>query len=264
MTMKASLIISTYNWPEALKLCLRTVLHQTQYPYEIIIADDGSTEETADIIKEVQSCFQIPIIHVWHEDKGFRKTIIMNKAIKAATGDYIIQIDGDILIHPYFIEDHLSTAEPGYFVRGGRSLMNAFKTKFILKRVSFQPQKNNLRKSNNKFNAFRTPLLSKLFSGVSEDVTHVKGCNMAYWKKDFIAVNGYNNDINGWGHEDIELAIRLHNSGIKMKKIKFKAIAYHLYHPFNSRKDEVRNLEISKLATNNRLTRVENGYDNTI
>lgn len=262
--MKVSLIISTYNWPEALKLCLKTVLHQTQYPYEVIIADDGSTEETSDMIKELQPSFQIPLIHVWHEDKGFRKTIIMNKAIKAATGDYIIQIDGDILIHPYFIEDHLSVAEPGYFVRGGRSLINALKTKFFLRRIKFQPQKYNLIKSNNKFNSFRIPFLSKLFSGTSDDVTHVKGCNMAYWKQDFIAVNGYNNDINGWGHEDIELAIRLHNSGVKMKKIKLKAIAYHLHHSLNSRKNVERNLEISRLATNKRLIRVDNGYDNTI
>ena len=260
--MKVSLIISTYNWPEALKLCLKTVLHQTQYPCEVIIADDGSTDKTSDMIKELQPEFQIPIIHIWHEDKGFRKTIIMNKAVKAATGDYIIQIDGDILIHPYFIEDHLSVAEPGYFIRGGRSLINALKTKFFLRRVTFQPQKYNLIKSNNKFNGFRSPLLSKLYSGVSEDVTHVKGCNMAYWKEDFIAVNGYNNDINGWGHEDIELAIRLHNSGVKMKKIKFKAIAYHLHHSLNSRKNVERNLEISKLAANNKLKRAINGYDN--
>lgn len=262
--MKVSLVISTYNWPKALKLCLKTVLHQTQYPCEVIIADDGSTEETSEMIKELQPNFQIPIKHIWHEDKGFRKSTIMNKAIKAATGDYIIQIDGDILIHPYFIEDHLSIAEAGYFVRGGRSLINALKTKFFLRRVTFQPQKYNLIKSSNKFNAFRIPFLSKLFSGVSEDVTHVKGCNMAYWKKDFIAVNGYNNDINGWGHEDIELAIRFHNSGIKMKKIKFKAIAYHLYHPINSRKNEEKNWEISKVAANERLIRANNGYNNTI
>lgn len=260
--MKVSLIISTYNWPEALKLCLKTVLHQTQYPHEVIIADDGSTEETSDMIKELQPSFQIPLIHVWHKDKGFRKTIIMNKAIKAATGDYIIQIDGDILIHPYFIEDHFSIAEAGYFVRGGRSLINALKTKFFLRRVTFQPQKYNLIKNSNKFNSFRIPFLSKLFSGISEDVTHVKGCNMAYWKKDFIAVNGYNNNINGWGHEDIELAIRLHNSGVKMKKIKFKAIAYHLHHSLNSRKNVERNLEISKLALDGKLKRAVNGYDN--
>lgn len=260
--MKVSLVISTYNWPQALKLCLKAVLHQTQYPYEVIIADDGSAVETANMIKELQTDFPIPITHVWHEDNGFRKTVIMNKAVKAAKGDYIIQIDGDILIHPYFIEDHLSVAEPGYFIRGGRSLINALKTKFFLHRIAFHPQKSNLIKSSNKFNAFRIPFLSRAFSGVSEDVTHVKGCNMAYWKKDFIAVNGYNNDMNGWGHEDIELAIRLHNSGVQMKKIKFKAIAYHLHHPFNPRNCEERNLEISNLALHGKLRRAENGYDN--
>lgn len=99
--MKVSLIISTYNWPEALRLSLMTVLHQTQYPHEIVIADDGSTIETQNMIKELQTEYPITIQHIWHEDKGFRKTMIMNKAVKAATGDYIIQIDGDILLHPY-------------------------------------------------------------------------------------------------------------------------------------------------------------------
>ena len=259
--MKVSLIISTYNWPEALRLSLMTVLHQTQYPHEIVIADDGSTIETQNMIKELQTEYPITIQHIWHEDKGFRKTMIMNKAVKAATGDYIIQIDGDILLHPYFIADHLEIAEPGYFIRGGRTLINAFKTRFFLHRNALRPQKSNLMRSNNKFNAFRIPFLANIFSGVSEDVTHVKGCNMAYWKKDFIAVNGYNNDINGWGHEDIELAIRLHNSGIKMKKVKFKAIAYHLHHPLNSRNCEEKNMEMSNLALNKKIIRAKNGYD---
>ncbi|MEG1563898.1 MAG: glycosyltransferase family 2 protein [Bacteroides sp.] len=260
--MKVSLIISTYNWPEALKLCLKTILHQTQYPHEIIIADDGSTVETANMIKNLQTDYPIPIKHIWHEDKGFRKTIIMNKAIKAATGDYIIQIDGDILVHPCFIEDHVSAAAPGFFARGGRTLINALKTKFFLRRIALHPQKSNLTRSNNKFNAFRIPFLSKAFSKTSDDVMHVKGCNLAYWKSDFVAINGYNNDINGWGHEDIELVIRLHNSGIKMKKIKFKAIAFHLHHTFNSRNCEKKNMDMTKQALYSKLTRVENGYDN--
>lgn len=259
--MKVSLIISTYNWPEALKLGLMTVLHQTKYPHEVIIADDGSTIETSNMIRELQQDYPIPIRHIWHEDNGFRKTTIMNKAVRAAEGDYIIQIDGDILLHPYFIEDHLSIAEPGYFIRGGRTLINSFKTRFFLNRSALHPQKSNLMRSNNKFNAFRIPFLSQIYSKVSNDVMHVKGCNMAYWKEDFIAVNGYNNDINGWGHEDIELAIRLHNSGIKMKKIKFKAIAYHLYHPFNSRVSEEKNMEISNATLNNKLIWADNGYD---
>ena len=139
--MKVSLIISTYNWPEALRLSLMTVLHQTQYPHEIVIADEGSTIETQNMIKELQTEYPIPIQHIWHEDKGFRKTMIMNKAVKAATGDYIIQIDGDILLHPYFIADHLEIAEPGYFIRGGRTLINAFKQDFFCTAMRFVPRK---------------------------------------------------------------------------------------------------------------------------
>lgn len=118
--MKLSLIISTYNSPEALRVTLESVLRQAIYPREIIIADDGSDESTATVIKEFTSKSPVPLRHVWHENRGFRLAAIRNRAIAAATGDYIVQIDGDIILDPFFIADHIDSARNGHFVCGSR------------------------------------------------------------------------------------------------------------------------------------------------
>ena len=117
----SSLVICTYNWPQALELVLMSVKRQTHLPEEVIIADDGSREETSQLIKRFQKDFPTKLLHVWHEDIGFRRTVILNKAIAKATGDYIISIDGDIITEKHFIEDHLYLSEPGVFVYGKRA-----------------------------------------------------------------------------------------------------------------------------------------------
>lgn len=101
--MKTTLLMTTYNWPQALGMVLASVSRQTVLPDEIVIADDGSTEETKMLIEHFASNFPQPVIHVWQKDLGFRKTAILNKAIAKATGDYIIQIDGDVVLNSHFI-----------------------------------------------------------------------------------------------------------------------------------------------------------------
>lgn len=118
--MKTTLLISTYNWPQALGKVLDSVLRQTVLPDEVVIADDGSGEETRRLIAAKAQGFPIPLVHVWHEDKGFRKTLVLNKAIARATGDYIMQIDGDVVLERHFVADHLEVAEEGCFVCGSR------------------------------------------------------------------------------------------------------------------------------------------------
>ena len=105
--IKVSILVSTYNWPEALEFSLRSMFAQTILPDEIVIADDGSTQETKELIDKLRKETTIPIKHVWHEDKGFRKTIILNMAIAQITGDYILQVDGDVVLSPHFVSDHL-------------------------------------------------------------------------------------------------------------------------------------------------------------
>lgn len=119
--MKISLIISTYNRPDALKLCLLSAISQSYNADEIIIGDDGSTVETSETINEIRRLTTIPIIHVWHEDKGFRLAMMRNKSVAASSGDYIIEIDGDIILHRDFISDHAKLARKGHYLKGGRT-----------------------------------------------------------------------------------------------------------------------------------------------
>jgi len=105
--MRISLVISTYNWPEALELVLKSVLKQELMPNEVIIADDGSSISTKKLITKFKDLFTVPLIHVWHEDNGFQKATILNKAIAESSGDYIVQVDGDCIIHHKFIKDHV-------------------------------------------------------------------------------------------------------------------------------------------------------------
>jgi glycosyltransferase involved in cell wall biosynthesis len=121
--MKTSLIITTYNWPESLELILKSILLQTEFPNEIIIADDGSKIETTNLINYYKKISNIPIIHIWQEDLGFRASEVRNKAIKECNYEYIIQIDGDTVLHKDFIKDHKNLATKNCFISGSRVLV---------------------------------------------------------------------------------------------------------------------------------------------
>lgn len=261
--MKSSLIISTYNWPEALNLCLLSVFKQTKLPDEIIIADDGSKNETADLIKKLQFVSKIPIKHIWHPDEGFQLSAIRNKGISAAANEYIIQIDGDLILHSYFIKDHLRLAARGKFVSGSRLLLPEDFSMNLLERKTLPSDRSMLLMGNNRLNGIRIPLLSKLLSSIykKKKPYYVKGCNMAFWRKDLVAVNGYNEEISGWGKEDSEIAIRLINYGVKRLFLKFGGICYHLYHPEASRSHESKNDFILLETLTMRKARCEKGLD---
>ena len=227
--MKISLIISTYNWTEALELSLISVLNQKVMPYEVIIADDGSTTETKELIDLFREKFRIPLIHEWHEDRGFLLAEIRNRAIKRSSGDFICQIDGDIILHPYFISDYLKVVKPNFYYRGSRVKMSKelssslFKTKNV--KINFFAKG-----IENRFNSFRNSLLNIIMDQPREESKNALGCNMGFWREDLIKINGYSNDLTGWGHEDEELCARLVNLGVFKRRIKHKAIAYHIYH----------------------------------
>lgn len=261
--MKTALLISTYNWKEALDLVLQSVHLQSVFPDEILIADDGSKEDTKELINLWKTKSSIPIKHFWQEDKGFRKTIILNKAISGSEADYIIQIDGDIILSPKFIQDHYEERKEGFFLNGSRALINEENTKKLLntKALCLKSVKKNIK---NKINATRFPLLSKYFRKDHIKSDNVKGCNFSFWKKDFIAVNGYNNEMNGWGHEDIELAARLNNLGIRQRRLKMKAVCYHLHHAFFDRKNEIANLETYHRVINNKIIHCNDGYEQSL
>ena len=258
-----SLIVSTYNWPAALKVCLLSIKAQQTLPDEVIIADDGSNEDTKKLIDEMRPAFPVPILHVWQEDNGFQLAKIRNKAIAKASGDYIIQIDGDLLLQKDFIKDHLLFSEKNFFVTGSRLLMNEELSKKVLQSPLFKVGIFT-RGVSNILNGVRAKALGNFLAmryRSKKDPYYVKGCNMAFWKKDLIAVNGYNEDFVGWGKEDSELAIRLINHHIKKKFLKFQGVVYHIYHKEASRKLEQKNEMLMQASINNKLTRCTNGLD---
>jgi len=254
-----SLVVSTYNWPAALGLCLKSLLTQDYLPLEIIVADDGSKAETRDLIHYYQAQSPIPIKHVWHADKGFRKTIILNAAIQKAQGEYIIQIDGDIIVHPAFVKDHLKAAKPGQFIRGSRAMIDPDTSSRIQQSeaIAFNFLSKGIL---HRFNALRLPLLSRFIKTDPTSPADVKGCNMAFWKSDFVLVNGYNNNLVGWGHEDIELAARFINNGIKKRHLKLAAVCYHIHHELHSRAHEKQNKNFYEEVLALGLKRCTNGY----
>lgn len=258
------LIISTYNWPQALELTLLSVLKQVQMPGQIIIADDGSGPETMEVIQRYTSQFPRGLLHIWHEDRGFRLAAIRNKAIAACDRDYIIQIDGDIVLHPQFISDHLRFAEPGRLVQGSRVMVGKRLSKKLLRNREIRIRLFSGGISRRE-NGLRIPALARYLLNRYKNkypVYFARGANMAFWKQDIIAVNGYNEAFEGWGHEDSDLTLRLLNSGVKKAVLKFCAIAYHLYHTENPSKDtEEQNKTILQKALHAKTTWTANGID---
>ncbi|MDE7024548.1 MAG: glycosyltransferase family 2 protein [Paramuribaculum sp.] len=251
--MTTALLISTYNSPDFLRLCLGSVLNQSVMPNEILIADDGSTKQTALVVEEFSSMTSVCVKHIWHEDCGFRLAAIRNKAIAEAEADYIIQIDGDIILHPKFVADHVKFARRGSFVTGSRTLLSEQTTAELL---ALAPWSSLPRLKGGCRLPLITPMMANLRSG---DGMYVRGCHMAFWRDDLLAVNGYNEDITGWGREDSEISFRLINSGVRKRFIKFSALEYHLHHPEASRAMDAANIAIMERAQSGGMTRVPNG-----
>jgi glycosyltransferase involved in cell wall biosynthesis len=230
--MKISLIITTYNREDALNVVLKSVAKQTLLPDEILIADDGSTETTAEVIHEHQKLLPIPLIHCHHPDLGFRVSHIRNKAIRNASCDYIILTDGDMILHQDFVKDHAESAKPGFFIQGSRVLIDEITTKKTIEnhRIRFSWISKGI---TNRFNAMHSALLMHIVRIGKKDYHGIRSCNMSAWRKDIFAINGFNEAFVGWGREDSEFAVRLLNSGKKRLNLRFGAICYHLWHRSN-------------------------------
>ena len=257
--MTVSLIISTYNWPRALYLCLDSVMQQSVLPDEILIADDGSGMETRDVVRHFERISPVPVRHIWHEDRGFRVAAIRNKAIAASRCDYLIQIDGDLILQRNFIQDHIAFAKEGHYVAGSRGIITEALTRKVLSGeiTSLSALSRGVRNSNN---VVRIPLMAYLYRTLGPS-RFVKGCNMAFWRSDLIRVNGYDEEFRGWGGEDSELATRLNNSGVRQRCMKLPGIVFHLYHGKCDRDRQSANEERYKQSLSEHRTRCRCGLD---
>ncbi|MCA0132094.1 glycosyltransferase family 2 protein [Winogradskyella alexanderae] len=257
-TPTCSLVTPTYNWPEALELLLLSALNQSWLPNEIIIADDGSRQETKELIDHFKTISPVPIVHIWHEDNKNQKPKIMNKAIAKAKYDYIIEIDGDIIMHKHFVKDHLVMAKKNTFLYGSRvNIKESHLQKlFKKKQISFNFFSKGIKKRGR---TLRLPFLSSFYKEQDKRSSKLRGCNMSFWRDDFIKVNGFNENLVGWGIDDSEMIQRLLNIGVKGKRLKFRGIVYHIYHNEQSKDHIHLNKEIEDNTTKNKITHIPFG-----
>lgn len=269
LNFKISVIVTTYNWPYALRAVLTALsLQKTTTSFEIIIADDGSTDETAQLIQRFAKRCTIPIRHVWQPDQGFRAAAIRNKAIIEATGEYIVFLDGDCIPRENFIERYAQFATHKTFVAGNRILLDRMFTvtvlsetlplhqwplyKWIIARLSGH--------CNRVLPLFSIPL-GKLRLLASNRWRGAKGCNLGVWKADLININGWEEKFIGWGYEDSDLVIRLIQSGVKRKDGRYSIPVIHLWHPEQDRSLEQQNWALFKSRHQNMRTQAEQGLE---
>jgi len=232
-----SVIISTYQQPAWLEKVLWSYSHQTFQNFELIIADDGSDDRTRDLLAVFQAEHATPLHHVWHEDAGFRKTIILNSAIRVASAPYLVFTDGDCLARADFLEQHLTRRREGAFLSGGYvKLPQGISEKISLDAIASQDcfkkewlTEQGLRLGFKGHKLSSSPLRGKLLNWVTPTSATWNGMNSSGWARDILTVNGFDQRMQ-YGGEDREMGERLMNNGIRPIQIRYSAICLHLHH----------------------------------
>jgi len=233
-------------------MVLRAFSQQTDREFRVIVADDGSDATTKAVVTAAQADFLYGISHVWQEDEGFRAAAIRNKAILATDADYIIFTDGDCVPRPHFMAAHKGLAERGWFVAGNRILLSQRLTDTLLKDGKSPPiwtwslmtlLRSRMRADINSIvSLIRAPLGWSLRKLTKARWVGVKTCNLAVWRTDLEAINGFEESYVGWGFEDSDLVIRLLRYGIRHKSGRWAAPVFHLWHKENDRSHVETNL----------------------
>lgn len=263
MKPNISVIVSTYNNPEWLQKVIYGFVNQDYLTFELIIADDGSTEETRLLLQKMQSEVPFVIRHVWHPDNGFQKTKILNKALLECTTDYVIMTDGDCIPRRDFVQTHLNFRKPNRFLSGGYFKLPMSISKLISKE-DIETQKcfdvewlhqNGLKKSFKDTKLTAKGWLAKWLNILTPTTPSWNGHNASGWIKDIIEVNGFDERME-YGGEDRELGERLENKGVKGLQIRYSTTCVHLDHSrgYINEKALMLNKNIRKETKNKRLT----------
>ena len=229
LTTRISVAVITYNWPEALELALRALAVQTELPYEVIVTDDGSQPDTRELLERIARDYPVRLVHLWQPDDGARMSRARNRAIAAAQGDYIILLDGDMVVERHFIADHRAFARRDCFAQGSRVLTDAALTRRMLEQDLMAPRFFS-RGIERRRHTLHIPALARWYARPGTKQRGIKSCNMAFWRDDLLRVNGFNEAMTGWGREDVELAARAFHAGLLRSDLRFSALATHLYH----------------------------------
>lgn len=265
-TAKISVVITTYNRPDALAAVLEACFTQNDKNFEIIIADDGSTDNTRDCIEKLKQHSPVPLTHVWQADLGFRAAMVRNKGILAASGSYIVFLDGDCIPQRNFIEQHRLLALRGHLVSGSRVLLSpAYTSKVLLTPVNHQQlgpfAKLRLRLAGDINKVLQLFITWPDVGRTSKRFTwrRIKSCNLGVWRSDLDLVNGFDESFLGWGHEDSDLVVRLFNAGVMRKDGAFATEVFHLWHKENARDQESSNKQLVLERAANKTTQASCG-----
>lgn len=240
----ATVILSTYNQPAWLELCLQGYRLQDELDITMVIADDGSGEETRQLIERLRPTLPFPVEHLWQPNEGFRKTIMLNRAIMAAPAPYLIFSDGDCIPRRDFIREHLGRREGGRFLSGGYVRLSEEATGNITPAVvdagSFADKawlgRNGMKGEPNIRKLNLGPFRAWFSNRVAKARPRWNGLNASCWRADAIAVNGFDERMR-YGAEDIEFGERLERTGIRARQVRYNAIVVHLEHPRGYRND---------------------------
>lgn len=247
--MKISFVVLTYNRTDALLAVLRSLAEQCREQgtrnsakFEVVIADDGSNPAQVKLLQQSCPPFQCPVHHVWHPDTGFTASAARNLGAHHAQGDYLVFLDGDCVPNRSFVKAHTQLAEKGYFVNGSRVLLSKRLTERVVDGETDLPSQPARFWWNARFRGDSNKLLHVLawpwsLFRVKKGFQWqgIRSCNLAVWRQDFSAVNGFDETFEGWGHEDADLVLRLHHLGIQRKNGFLATEVYHLWHRENSR-----------------------------
>lgn len=241
--MRIAVIVTTYNRPDALAAVLEGYLAQTDRDFEVLVADDGSTADTAEVIRRFQARATYPVRHVWHEDQGFRAAAIRNRALAATGADYVIFTDGDCVPRVDFVARHRMLSERGWFLSGNRLLLTREFTDRVLREglpihrwgIGDWLRARRQGHITRVLPLLRLPDMAGLRKLAPRRWEGAKTCNLSAWRSDLMQVNGLDESYTGWGLEDSDLVIRLIRAGVHSKSARFSAPVLHLWHSENDR-----------------------------
>ena len=236
--MNVTVIITTYNSPEWLEKVLWGYAVQTQPAAEIIIADDGSTDATRDMIERMRRDTGLPLKHIWQRDDGFRKCRILNKAIVASQSPYLVFTDGDCIPRHDFVEVHAVNAQPGFYLSGGYNKLPLETSQAISKDDVYAQRcfdvawlrQHGMRFRKKHVKLCVSPGQARWLNRLAFTRCRFKGSNGSVWREDAIKVNGFD-ECMVWGGLDREFGVRLVNAGITPRHVRYSAIVVHLDHP---------------------------------
>lgn len=242
-SLRIAVIVTTYNRPDALAAVLEGFLAQTDANFEVLVADDGSTGDTAQVVKDFQRRASFPVVHVWQEDDGFRAAAIRNRALAASGADYIIFTDGDCIPPADFVARHRALSEPGCFLSGNRLLLSeAFTRRLLREKIpvhSWGASDWLLARVRGDVNRLlpllRLPDVAWMRKRAPNRWQGAKTCNLSAFRQDLLRVNGLDESYTGWGQEDSDLVVRLIRAGLVNKSARFSAPVLHLWHKENDR-----------------------------